>query len=344
MAGRLGGTALIRAGIIGLGVGERHIDGYRAHPQAEVVAVCDIDPAKLDMAVERYPELRRTGDPRELLTDPEIDVVSVASWDDAHYEQIKLAFENGKHVFAEKPLVVEEAHAVELARMLTERPELKLSTNVPLRFSPRFREIRARIIAGELGRVFHMEGDYDYGRRHKLTDGWRGRIPYYSVVLGGAIHMVDLLRWMTGMEAVEVLSAVGTHIATEGTRFAHDDFVTATLLMDDGATMKVNANLGSVAEHFHGVRIYGTEGTFVNGVPDGTLYTPVAGAEAEAHAVTSAYPGVEKGDLIPSFVDSILTGNPAAVTAEEVFRTLSVCLAIERARRDGGPVEVEYLL
>ena len=335
---------MIRAGIIGLGVGERHIDGYRAHPEAEVVAVCDIDPAKLDMAAERYPELRRTDDPRELLTDPDIDVVSVASWDDAHYQQIKLAFENGKHVFAEKPLVVEEAHAIELARMLAEKPELKISTNVPLRFSPRFREVRDRIAAGELGRIFHMEGDYDYGRRHKLTDGWRGRVPYYSAVLGGAIHMVDLLRWMTGREATEVVSATGTHIATDGTQFAYDDFVTATLLMDDGATMKVNANLGAVSRHFHGVRIYGTEGTFVNGLPDGTLYTAVPGEEADARAVTSAYPGVGKGDLIPSFVDSILTGNPAAVTAEEVFRTLSVCLAIERARFGGGPVDVEYLL
>ena len=53
--------------------------------------------------------------------------------------------------------------------------------------------MRELIAAGELGELFHLEGDYDYGRRHKLTDGWRGRIPYYSVVLGGAIHMVDLL-------------------------------------------------------------------------------------------------------------------------------------------------------
>lgn len=329
---------MIRAAVIGLGVGERHIEGYEAHPGCQVVAICDIDSQKLEEVARRHPGLHATTDPSELLTDPDIDVVSIASYDDAHFEQIRLAFQSGKHVFAEKPLVLYEQEAVEVAAMLRERPELKLSTNVPLRLSPRFSEIRDLIASGGLGRLFHLEGDYDYGRRSKITDGWRGRIPYYSVVLGGAIHMVDLLRWMSGLQITEVVSATGNRIATEGTGFRHTDFVTATLRAEDDVVMKVNANLGCVSPHFHGVRIYGTEGTFVNGLPDGVLYRP------DAEPVTSAYPGVAKGDLIPSFVESIASGAEPAVTAKDVFATLSVCMAIERALRDGGPVEVEYLL
>ena len=329
----------MRAAVIGLGVGEQHIAGYRAHPEVEVVAVCDIDPARLATVAERHPELRRTEDPDELLRDPEIDIVSIASYDDAHYEQIKLAFEHGKHVFAEKPLVLERDQAVDLARMLGDDSTLRLSTNVPLRMSPRFQHVREVIAAGELGELFHLEGDYDYGRRHKLTDGWRGRIPYYSVVLGGAIHMVDLLRWLSGLRITDVVSAVGSGIATRGTAFRWDDFVTATLRTETGATMKVNANLGCVSPHFHGVRIYGTEGTFVNGVPDGALYR-----QDTESAVTEPYPGVEKGDLIHSFVDSILTGKPAVVTEEDVFATLAVCLAIDAARESGASVVVEDFL
>lgn len=335
----------VRAAVIGLGVGEQHIAGYRAHPEAEVVAVCDIDPDKLAMAAERYPELRRTQDARELLLDPEIDVVSVASYDDVHFEQIRTALEHGKHVFAEKPLVLYEREAVELARLLREQPELALSTNLPLRLSPRFVRVRELIAGGELGELFHLEGDYDYGRRQKLTDGWRGRIPYYSVMLGGGIHMVDLLTWMSGLRIAEVVTAQGSRIATEGTNFHQLDFVTALLRTDAGPLIKVNANLGCVSRHFHAVRVYGTGGTFVNGLGDGTLYRPAPPPqEAISVPIQDPYPGVAKGDLIESFITSILTGAPAGVTAQDAFASLSVCLAIERALADGGPVAVEYLL
>ncbi len=335
----------LRAAIIGLGVGEQHIAGYRAHPGAEVVAVCDIDPGKLAMATERYPELRRSADPAELLTDPDIDVVSVASYDDVHYEQIRLALEHGKHVFAEKPLVLYEREAVEVAGLLRAHPELRLSTNLPLRSSPRFVRVREMIAAGDLGELFHLEGDYDYGRRHKLTDGWRGRIPYYSVMLGGGIHMVDVLTWMSGLVVTEVVAAAGNRIATAGTPFEHLDFVTALMRTDAGPLIKVNANLGSISRHFHAVRIYGTGGTFVNGLPNGTLYRPAPPPEeATVAVVDDLYPGAGKGDLIESFVESILTGVPARVTAAEAFASLSVCLAIERALETRGSVDVEYLL
>jgi predicted dehydrogenase len=335
----------LRAAIIGLGVGEQHIAGYRAHPGAEVVAVCDIEPERLAMAAERHPELRRTREARELLVDPDIDVVSVASYDDAHYAQIRLALEHGKHVFAEKPLVLHEREAIEVARLLREHPELRLSSNLPLRLSPRFIRLRELVAAGELGELFHLEGDYDYGRRHKLTDGWRGRIPYYSVMLGGGIHMVDLLTWITRLRVVEVVTAEGNAIATAGSPFVHPSFVTALLRTDAGPLIKINANLGCVSRHFHAVRIYGSSGTFVNGLPDGILYRPApAPQEAVATAIDDPYPGVAKGDLIESFVESILTGAEARVTARDAFDSLSVCLAVERALAGGGPVAVEYLL
>jgi len=327
----------LRAAVIGLGVGEQHIAGFAAHPECEVVAICDTDPEKLAAVAARHPGITAVADPAAVLADPHVDVVSVASYDQYHFEQITSAFAHGKHVFAEKPLVLDENEARELRATLRATPALRLSSNVPLRMSPRFEELRTRIAAGDLGEIFHVEGDYDYGRRHKLTDGWRGREPHYSIVLGGAIHVVDLVLWMTGLRAVEVTSALGSGIATRGTAFRHDDFVLATLRLEGGATMKVTANLGCVSPHFHGVRIYGTSGTFHNGLPDGVLHLPAAPpAEAVSTAVTSAYPGVHKGALIHSFVSSILTGEPARVTEDDVFGTLAVCFAIERALRSGG--------
>ena len=325
----------LRAAVIGLGVGERHVAGYDAHPGAEVVAVCDADESKL----AAYGHLRTTTEAAELLADPDIDVVSVASYDDAHFEQVRLALEHGKHVFAEKPLVLHAAEARTIAAVLAEHPELVLSTNVPLRRSPRFVRLRARIRAGELGRLYLLEGDYDYGRRHKLEDGWRGQIPYYSVFLGGGIHMVDLLLWLTGERVTEVLAAHGNRIATEGTAFEHPDLVTATMRTVSGALMKVNANLGSVGPHFHGLRLYGTGGTFVNGLPDGVVHT-----ERGSEPVNDPYPGVGKDVLIGSFVDAILTGAAPEVGAPEVFAALSVCMAVQESLERREAVTVTDLL
>jgi predicted dehydrogenase len=274
-----------------------------------------------------------------LLTADDIDVVSIASYDSAHFEQIATALRSGKHVFAEKPMVVDEAQAREVRRLLVQRPDLRLSTNVPLRRSPRFLELRERIGAGELGTLFHAEGDYDFGRRHKLTEGWRGTVePAYSVVLGGAIHMVDLLLWLTGERPETVTAAVAGDIATRGTAFVPDDFVLAVLRCPSGMTWKVTANLGCVSPHFHGLRVYGTDATFANGLPDAVLHT--AGGSTP---VTTPYPGVHKSDLIGPFLDAIATGEDHGVTADDAFAALSVCFAIERARRSGAPEAVAWL-
>jgi predicted dehydrogenase len=329
---------MLRAAVIGLGVGEQHLAGYAAHPACEPVAICDIDPVRLEEVATRHPSLRATTDPAEVLAAGDVDVVSVASFDSAHAAQITAALRAGKHVFAEKPVVIDEADAREVRRLLAERPELRLSTNVPLRRSPRFLELRERIRAGELGTLFHAEGDYDYGRRHKLVDGWRGAEPAYSVVLGGGIHLVDLLLWLTGERPETVVAAVGGDLATRGTRFAPDDFVLAVLSCPSGMTWKVAANLGCVSPHFHGLRIYGTDGTFANGLPDGVIHTA-----AGSTPVATPYPGVGKDVLIGPFIDAIVTGEPHGVTVDDAFAALSVCFAIERAHRSGRAEAVEWL-
>ena len=82
----------LRAAVIGLGVGEQHLAGYAAHPACEAVAICDVDPARLREVAARHPELRATTDPRRGAGRPgDVDVVSVASYDDAHFAQIRAA-------------------------------------------------------------------------------------------------------------------------------------------------------------------------------------------------------------------------------------------------------------
>jgi predicted dehydrogenase len=322
-------------------VGEQHLAGYAGHPACEPAVLCDISEERRREAAAGHPDLRIVADPDEVLTDPDIHVVSIASYDDAHAEQVVRALEHGKHVFVEKPLCLEAADAVRIRALLRERPELRLSSNLILRQSPRFRLIKRMIAEGELGTLFHVAGEYNYGRLRKLTHGWRGRIDSYSVVLGGAVHIVDLLLWLTGRRIVEV-AAIGNRISSAGSAFRHDDQVAALLRFQDGITGTVIANFGCVRPHGHGLVICGTRATFVNDEPHGRLFTS-RDPQKPPHQITTPHPGAAKGDLIASFLDGILGRGEPVVTTQDVFETMSVCLAIEKARRDRTIVCVEYI-
>ncbi len=321
----------LRAGIIGLGVGERHIAGYETDPRCQVVALCDIDADKLRAVGDRHPDCRPVADPSDILTDPSIDVVSIASYDGAHYAQVMTALDAGKHVFVEKPLCLFEQELADIRRALATRPHLRLSSNLILRKSPRFARLRERVRSGELGTPYYGEADYNYGRLNKITDSWRGHVPYYSVVHGGAIHMLDLLLWIFGERPVAV-TAFGNAISTHGTGFRFQDCVTALLKFPSGLTAKVTANFGCVFPHHHNLSIYGTAATFVHDYQGARLYTSRDPAVAP-RVIDDAYVGPAKGDMLPSFVKAILDGTEPEVSAADVLDTMAVSLAIEKAAK-----------
>lgn len=335
-SGGMNAAAPLRAGVIGLGVGEQHAIGYRDCASSALVAICDVDPVKLREVARRFPGVRVSSEAHEILGSSDINVVSVASYDQHHFAHVRAALLNGKHVIVEKPAFMNRQEADEIRRILNERPSLRLTTNVPLRLEPRFASIRAMIVSGEFGEIFHLEGDYDYGRRSKLTDGWRGWEPGYSVILGGGIHLIDLLLWMSGRRVVEVAAAVGTSLATRGSKFAGMDTVTALMVLDNGGTMKVTSNFGSVSRHFHGLRVYGESATFINGLPDGIIYRQSdQRSEGKSERVTQPYPVATKDGLVREFIADIYGQASLAVSCDEVFERLAICFAIEEALATG---------
>ena len=318
----------LRVGVIGLGVGEQHAAGYAAHPECEVVALCDLNRARLDEVGARFKGAQLLGDAEELIELDGLDVVSIASYDDAHHAQVVAALEAERHVFVEKPLCIRPEEAEEIRGLLDARPDLRLSSNLPLRRSPRFRALKTLIDGGGLGSLYYVQAAYLYGRLTKITEGWRGQLPFYSVTLGGGVHMADLLLWLTGAQPVQA-TAVGNAIATRDSDFAFNDFVTATITFDDGMIARLESNFGCVHPHFHDLRVYGTEGTWSNGLPDGELITRGDDGELETKPVTEPYPGVEKSDLIAPFVDWIIDGSAPEVTPDEIFAALELCFSIE---------------
>jgi predicted dehydrogenase len=320
---------ILKAGVIGLGIGERHIIGYLLDSRCKVKTICDFDLSKLQEVGSRYPDCKLTLNAHEILEDPEIDVISIASFDNFHAEYILLAIEYGKHVFVEKPLCLNESEYVKIKNALRQNPSIHLSSNLVLRRSPQFNLVKERLIKGFMGKVYYFEGDYNYGRLHKLTEGWRGQIPYYSVVHGGAIHVIDLLLWFTRERVIEVI-AIGNNISTKGSQFKYLDMVTALLRFEDGVTAKISANFGSVCPHHHEIKIFGTSGSFIHNYQGGVFYNSRE-PKAIFEKVNLPFEAMTKGGVQRSFVSQILDGIPAEVSINDVMDTMAVSLAVERS-------------
>ncbi|MDO8599490.1 MAG: Gfo/Idh/MocA family oxidoreductase, partial [bacterium] len=239
----------VRVAVIGLGVGMRHADAIVAHPRAQLIACCDIDPEKRAEAAARLPGVRIAADAATVLRDPDVDVVVIASYDNVHAAQIEEAIAHGKHVFAEKPLCSTFDEAQRIAALLRKHPNIRLSSNLILRKSPRFMLVRDMVARGDFGDLFAIEGGYHFGRIEKITEGWRGRIPFYSAVYGGGVHIVDLLRWVASDEIVRV-TAYGNRIATRGSQFQYRDTIVSILEFRSGIIGKVAVYFGSVDPHF----------------------------------------------------------------------------------------------
>jgi predicted dehydrogenase len=293
------------------------------------VKLCDINKLKLLEVGSRYPHCKLTTNAIEILEDPDIDIVSIASFDNDHASYVLAAIAAGKHIFVEKPLCLLDEEYTQIKIALEKKTSIQLSSNLVLRKSPQFNLVKNKIRSGSMGKLFYLEGDYNYGRLHKLTEGWRGQIPFYSVVHGGAIHMIDLILWLSEGKVVDVI-ALANQISSAGTQYKYPDMVTALLRFEDGFTAKVSANFGSVCPHHHMLAVYGTKGSFVHNYQGGVFYDS-RDPKASVQKINLQFETYSKGDLQRSFVSQILDGTCAEVSISDVMNTMAVSLAVERS-------------
>ena len=225
----------------------------------------------------------------------------------------------------EKPAVLFPKDAEKIITEL-EKTNLKFSSNLILRKSPRFLEVKKLVNQGDLGSIFHIEGDYLHHILWKITEGWRGKLDFYCTVYGGGIHLIDLMRWIMNEEVNEVC-AVGTSIPTSSSNYKWPDTITSLFKWENGATGKCTTSFAPIRTKFHSLNIYGTKKTFVNDLPHAKYFVGHEKSEDEI-AIKTPYPGVEKGDMLPDFIESITKNKLPNVNQTDIFRVMSVCFAI----------------
>ena len=329
---------MINAGVIGLGVGEQHLITLLNHPFIEKVYIFDKDLKKLNEVHNRNQSAIVATSESDIIGNTNCKLVCIASYDSDHFRQVIDCVSSSQHIFVEKPVCLFLKEAKSIINRLRLNSDVRFSSNLILRKSSRFADLKYRIDHNELGEIYSIDADYYYGRIHKLIDGWRGEIDFYSVFLGGGVHMIDLVRWLTGKEAVSVF-ATSNKIATHGSKFRHEDYISANISFEGGMNARVSANFGCVHPHYHSVKVFGTKATFINGKESAKIYDSRSPHD-DPHIINTDYPGCRKGDLLNSFIDEIKNNSTPAYTIEDIFETMAVCFTVEKSVKTGASVEL----
>jgi predicted dehydrogenase len=206
----------IKVGVIGSGfIGPVHIEALRRQG-IEVLGIADKNQALADEAALRLGISKAYGKWEDLVSDPEIGVVHIASPNFLHYAHAKAALEAGKHVICEKPLTMNSEESRELVN-LAKKKGLLNAVNYNLRFYPLSQEAHELVKAGRLGdSIYIIQGSYLQDWLLYDTD-WNWRL---EPELGGSIraigdigsHWIDLLSFITGLKIKSVMADFATFL------------------------------------------------------------------------------------------------------------------------------------
>ena len=150
-------SSVIRMGVIGYGYwGPNIVRNFHGQEHSRVVAICDKNPNSLQRARQSYPEIRAIDECNDILTAADIDAIAIVTPVWTHYELAKIALENGKHVFVEKPFTCTTAQAEELIE-LAERKNLKIMVDHTFLFTGAVKRIKELIDNGTLGDLYYYD-------------------------------------------------------------------------------------------------------------------------------------------------------------------------------------------
>ena len=200
----------IRTAVIGTGfMGRVHLEALRRVEGVDVVEIAATSADKAKAAAAGYNVLNATGDWRDVMADPSIDAVHVATPNVSHYEITKAALEAGKHVLCEKPLAMTVAQAQELTNLVAAK-KLRGGLCHNLRYYPMVQQMRAMREAGDFGEILVVQGTYSQDWMLYETD-WNWRVdPLVSgdsrVMADIGSHFFDMAEHVTGIKVTEVCS------------------------------------------------------------------------------------------------------------------------------------------
>jgi predicted dehydrogenase len=349
-----GAPGTLRVGVIGCGrvATLRHLPALARLPDAQVVAVADLDPARAARVAEAYGVPRHGADGRALIDDPGIDLFLVAVPPAEHAAVAVPALRAGKHVFCEKPLALGLADARAIRDAAAEASG-RSTVGFNLRSHRLFLDARTVVRSGALGRLAGIRTVYT--ARVRLDDGlpaWRDSLS----AGGGAIteigvHHLDLLRYLTGRELAWVSAAArspgGADAAEHSAvlRVALDDGTLVTGLYSEVTREAQELELWGDLARLR-VNVYRYDGLEVDPAdsydadPGRRVGKLVKAVREVPHALRARKLG---GDYVASytaqwehFLGAIRDGGALRCTVEDGYRAVLATAAARRSIEGGG--------
>ncbi|NOY86855.1 MAG: Gfo/Idh/MocA family oxidoreductase [Deltaproteobacteria bacterium] len=147
---------ILNIGVVGCGYwGPNLIRNFHSQEGCRVKTICDLDENRLAHLANLYPGVGTTTDLDEVVNDPEIDAVAVATAVDLHFPLARRSLLAGKHTFVEKPMTSSSAHSRELVDLADSRG-LTLMTGHTFIYSAPVRRIKEIVDSGELGEIYYI--------------------------------------------------------------------------------------------------------------------------------------------------------------------------------------------
>ncbi|MBC7788896.1 MAG: Gfo/Idh/MocA family oxidoreductase [Anaerolineae bacterium] len=341
-------TKQVKLGIIGCGhIAELvHLNVLARIPNVEVSGVADCDAKRLELFNQRAPTARCFDDYRELLRTSAIQAVVICLPSLLHAEAAIAAFENGKHVYLEKPLATNLEDA-ERTCIAWKKANTVGMIGFNYRYNPLFRELRAHIASGSIGALVGAHSVFATPKR-EIPVWKRTRTAGGGVLLEFASHHIDLVHFFFGQEIREVHAEIKSY-ASEG------DTASLQFTLDNGLCVQSFFSFTAIEEDRF--EIFGDKGRLavdryrssaVEVVKSGEEFSMRKRVERGFSQLSGAAYRIKKAlataqelsyrTALGVFVDAVRGSTFATPDLEDGLRSLKVIDAAERSARNGTEV------
>jgi myo-inositol 2-dehydrogenase/D-chiro-inositol 1-dehydrogenase len=353
IAGRRPPGSPLRVGLIGSGrMALVHASNLGRQPGAVLASVAVSDAGRAAGITEQFrvPVRRRWQD---VVDDPEVDALVMASATDLHAEQIVAASKAGKDVFCEKPVASGLEDAVRAVRA-AEDAGIVLHVGFQRRHDPAFSALRAEVASGRIGEPWLLR----ISSRDPEPPPAHFEGPCGGLFVDMAIHDFDMARFLLGEEVVEVSSYAQVLVADRAPPGSEPDVAVTTLVFGSGALGVIENCRRSAAGYDQRVEVHGRSGTLTveNQPRHGLVVSDAAGAHRPPWPdfFADRYP-VAYAREIGAFVEEVSrrrdapqapSGPGASAPASrsacgpDGARALELALAADRSARERRPVNV----
>ena len=325
----------IKAAIIGMGIGSKHLEAIENHKGSKVKIICEKNKKKLNILKKKFPDKIVTDNERIIYLDKEINLVSIASYDNYHFNQIINCLRFNKNIIVEKPMCLNLSQLKKIYNLLKNKKKIRIMSNLVLRVNSLFKSFKKKL---NYKNIFYIEADYIWGRKKKLFE-WRSKVKDYSLTLGAGIHMIDLVMWLTNLKPISV-HAFANKKATQGTNFKKNSLIVMMFKFPKNILVKISANGVASYKHYHELKIYSKNNTLLNSVFGSYEYKNNKFIKNK-----SSYPDKKnRKKLIQNFLDTLLNRNvKPLISFKEQVDLMSVCFAVDKSIKLNKSLKIKYL-